>query len=786
MKRSHAFLSLLIVVGLIYFSFSSLMPRKGAPSTVADTEFSAERALVPLKEISKEPHFTGTSENVRVREYLVEQLKELGLEPQLQEGFILNSIRGRSLVKPVNILARIEGTDNTRALLVFSHYDSARVPSHGASDAGSGVVTILESLRAYQASDKVPKNDIIILFTDSEELGLDGAKLFMREHPWAKDVGLSLNFEARGSGGPSNMIIETNGGNSRLVEEFKAADTEYPVASSLMYSIYKMLPNDTDSTILREEGDIEGFFFAFIDDHFDYHTANDSYENLDRNSLQHQGSYLLPTMIHFADADLSTLKSDVDHVYVNFPFIKMISYPFAWIIPMLILAFAAFILLLVFGLRKRSLSGKDIARGFIPFLVSLVVCSLIGMFGWKLLLWLYPGYGEIQHGFTYNGHSYIAFFVMLSLGILFMAYRRLGKTISPANLLIAPLLFWLLINAGLAFFLEGAAYFIIPIYFALIALWLMIRQEKPNLLLLSLLAVPAIFLFSPLIQFFPVGLGLKMLFASCLFTVLSFGLMLPVFGYYKWKRTLSVLFFILAFVFFVSAHFKSGFSEERQKPNSLVYYKKSAEGNAYWVTYDNVLDAWTKTYLGDSPEEASKYVGSAAGSKYNTGYTFASPAPQVEIPEFEVRLEQDTVVGNEREVRFTILPNRAVNIIRLYSDQEQKFKELGFNGKLVPNDSTGTPWGARQSNYLMQYYRSGNDSLEVYCKYSAEVDLSFNVLEYSFDMMKNSRLKMKPRPATAMPSPFINTDAVVIEKAIRINDLKMEIVNDTLISVADE
>ena len=98
------------------------------------------------------------------------------------------------------------------------------------------------------------------------------------------------------------MIVETNHGNSGLIKAFEAADIEYPVASSLMYSIYKMLPNDTDSTILREEGDIDGYFFAFIDDHFDYHTANDKVDNLDENTLQHQGEYLLPMLNYLADA----------------------------------------------------------------------------------------------------------------------------------------------------------------------------------------------------------------------------------------------------------------------------------------------------------------------------------------------------------------------------------------------------------------------------------------------------------------------------------------------------
>ena len=81
------------------------------------------------------------------------------------------------------------------------------------------------------------------------------------------------------------MIVETNGGNKNLIKAFMKADVKFPVASSLMYSIYKMLPNDTDSTVLREGADIDGFFFAFIDDHYDYHTANDTYDNLDVNTL---------------------------------------------------------------------------------------------------------------------------------------------------------------------------------------------------------------------------------------------------------------------------------------------------------------------------------------------------------------------------------------------------------------------------------------------------------------------------------------------------------------------
>ena len=139
------------------------------------------------------------------------------------------------MAKPKNILARIKGREQGKALMLLSHYDSSAHSSLGASDAGSGVVTILEGLRAYLSEGKTPKNDLVICITDAEELGLNGADLFVNQHPWAKDVGLVLNFEARGSGGPSHMLLETNGGNANLMKEFVEANPKFPVANSLAY-----------------------------------------------------------------------------------------------------------------------------------------------------------------------------------------------------------------------------------------------------------------------------------------------------------------------------------------------------------------------------------------------------------------------------------------------------------------------------------------------------------------------------------------------------------------------
>ena len=140
-----------------------------------------------------------------MRDHLVGQLRALGLDPQVQTATVARhepKWRGPAVAATVkNIVARLKGTANTRAVMLAAHYDS--VPSGpGASDDGSGTVTLVETARALKAGPPL-RNDVIFLITDGEELGLLGAQAFVSEHPWVKDGGLVLNFEARGACGPS-------------------------------------------------------------------------------------------------------------------------------------------------------------------------------------------------------------------------------------------------------------------------------------------------------------------------------------------------------------------------------------------------------------------------------------------------------------------------------------------------------------------------------------------------------------------------------------------------------
>jgi len=759
MPKISSGLSLLLIIGSVYWSFHSLMPQRFSKASEPQSKFSTERALVHVKAISTRPHFVGSPEHAAVRDYIISDLRKLGLDPHIQEGFMSASGNWGGFCKAQNILARIPGTEKGKPLLLLSHYDSAPHSSLGAGDDGCGVATILESTRALLAAKEKTKNDIIILFSDGEELGLNGARLFVNAHPWAKDVGLVLNFEARGSGGPSFMFLETNKGNATLVKKFAKANPRYPASNSLAYSIYKLLPNDTDLTVFREEGDIDGFNFAFIDDHFDYHTAKDAYERLDRNTLEHQGTYLMPLLKYFGNENLETLKSDKDYVYFSFPFLHLVYYPFSWIVPMLLGVIMTLIALLIWGIKKGKLSLSQIGAGFVPFLGSFIICGAVGYFAWPLLLKIYPQYKDIQQEFTYNGHWYIAAFVFLSIGVCFYLYSKFKKLVT-VNLAIAPLIFWLLICAAASVYLKGAGFFIIPVFFGLLSLCLLIKNERPKILLLTVITIPALLILSPFPDQFPVALGLPMLIAATLFTVLIFGILVPVFGFYERKKALGLFSIFLAAIFLIVAHFRSGFTPDRPHPTSLVYLLDADKQEAVWATSNHVPDNWVEQFIGK--EKKSDTDRSTFDSKYRTGFTFTAAAPIKSIPAPVITIVNDSIRGNERIVNISIVPQRNINCLQVTATLANVFackvNGADISQRFLTNKNRG--------NRLLTHYVSNNDSTLVEITMPKDNKPDITVFEISNDLLTNSQFSVPPRPADAMPMPFIVNDAIIVKKSI--------------------
>jgi len=763
MKRVSTIVSILIILGVIYWSFADLKPSINTSKSNSATEFSLENALNHLKKISKEPHYAGSKEHKNVQNYIVSELQKMGFETEIQTQTAINK-KWFVATTVENIIAKLKGTGSEKALLLLTHYDSSPHSSLGASDAGSGVVTILEGLRAFLAKNETPKNDLIILISDAEELGLLGAQAFVDKHPWIKDIGLVLNFEARGSGGPSYMLMETNGKNSKLLSEFLAAKPNFPAANSLMYSIYKKLPNDTDLTTFREGANINGFNFAFIGDHFDYHTAQDSYERLDKETLLHQADYFTTSLNYFSNSDLTNLTSEEDFVYVNFPIIKLATYPFSFVLPMVILCAILFLILLFFGFYLNKIDIKGALKGFIPFVVSLVLCSGISYGLWEILLIIHPHYNDILHGFTYNGYQYIIAFVFLNLWLLFTIYKRTSKEEKTTNLLLAPIFFWLVLNFIISNSLRGAGFFIIPVISALLILAIAIflnLKDSVKRVLFTILSIPTIYIFAPMVKMFPVGLGLKILFVSGLFIALVFGLMIlsfhqkKSFWTQKWAGFLALLFFIIA-------TYNSGFSVDNKKPNSLVYIENYDTKTAYFGTYNTTLDTYTKQIFKDDFTKGG-IESAETKSKYNTPFNYAKKTAYKAISSSEIKTELDTLIGKKRFLELTITPKRKINILQFLTKSKLTLYQFKVNDELV---NKGKKHSLKSGTFLV--YRLGNNDKEVTLSFSVNVDqnLELTLNEVSYDLRTNKNFNLKPRAEDMMPMPFVTNDAIIISKQL--------------------
>jgi hypothetical protein len=371
--QASLLLGFLLIVGTLAIQLNH--PPTTLPASAPPDQFSAYRALEYLKQFARKPHPMGSPEHDRVRDYLVEQLRVLGLSPEIQRATgVTGKFNAAGNVQ--NIVARLNGSrPGADALMLAAHYDS--VPAGpGNGDDGAGVAAILEALRALRTQPPVA-NDLIILFTDGEEDVLLGASAFMAEHPWAKDVRLTLNFEGRGNAGLSQMF-ETSAENGRLIREFALA-APHPSSSSLSYEIYKHLPNDTDMTVFKQHGSA-GLNFAFVGHWEAYHAPIDTPENLSLSSLQHHGENALSLALHFGNSDLNSLRQR-DAVYFFVPGAFLVRYSTFWIWPLALLALALFLLSSLRLLRARMIQWEKV---LLALLALAILTALLPVGGFAL------------------------------------------------------------------------------------------------------------------------------------------------------------------------------------------------------------------------------------------------------------------------------------------------------------------------------------------------------------------------------------------------------------------
>jgi hypothetical protein len=489
-SRPARLLTLAAGLGVTAFALVRARPPEPVPADTAQDTFSAGRAVAVVGELLGDgaAHPVGSPANDAVRERLLARLRTLGVEPELQRGFACSE--SGSCATVTNVLVWLPGQVAGPAVALAAHYDS--VPAGpGAADDMHGVAIVLEALRLLR--DVPRRNPLVLVFTDGEEAGLLGARLFA-DHPRAGELGVVLNVEARGTTGASRMF-ETSDGNAALIAALARAPR--PSAQSLSYEVYRRLPNDTDLTVFKQRG-AQGMNFGFIAGLQRYHTPRDDLAHLDPGSVQQQGDAMIASARALLAADLSQRPAHNAH-YVDLFAAVLLRWP-AWLdLPLVALALLA--LLTAAVRRRRELS----ARAELLALAAALVAPLAATAGaWTILRVIEATSGPLGPWPAALQAAVLTASLAASAAVLALATPLVRRAGPLATSLVVWTL-WTLAALVLTATIPGAAIlFLVP---ALIAA--LIAVPRLSALAPALAALAALALWSPLVPGLIDALGLS-------------------------------------------------------------------------------------------------------------------------------------------------------------------------------------------------------------------------------------------------------------------------------------
>ena len=370
-------LVLAVALGLAIYATTPPAP---LPASAPPTQFAAARAMEDVAVIAARPHPTGSVENAAVRAYLTQRMQALGLavsvrtaalEPKAVKRIVKWSGDAKANPPLSSLVGVLPGSDRQApALLLMAHYDSVW-GSPGAADDATGVASVLEVVRALKARG-APRRDIIVLLTDGEELGLQGARAFFAGDPLLPHIGAIINAESRGGGGRTGMF-QTSHGNGGGVALFAGAVAR-PSGNSLSAFIYSVLPNDTDLSAAMK-GPWLGYNFAFIGRPGLYHSPLATPARLDQGSVQDMGAQVLDLAAALDAAPQLPVRAP-DVVFFDLFGLFTVHYP-AWL-GWLMLGGAAL------GLGMAARGEQGVGRGALRML-GLIGAGALGL---TLLVWL--------------------------------------------------------------------------------------------------------------------------------------------------------------------------------------------------------------------------------------------------------------------------------------------------------------------------------------------------------------------------------------------------------------
>jgi hypothetical protein len=443
--RGKALLAFAVLAALAGLETCRLGNPDAAPVDAPQDRFSAARAIAALHVVSLDaPHPLGTPAHDAVRDRLIAAFKALDYSVDVQHTFACNWEAVCGGVD--NLIASRPGQAGGRkSVVVTAHYDS--VPAGpGASDDGTGVASALEIARAIRHEPLA--NPVVFLIDDGEESGLLGAEGFVADAARSNDAAFIINMEARGTtGAPS--LFETSRDQRWLVPVVARA-LPHPLTSSLFATIYDLLPNDTDLTVFKR-AQRAGINFAYVGGASQYHTALDSFANVDDGSVQRRGDQVLAMVRAFAATSLDSTPGAAVWFDVFAAFV--VWWPAGWTVWIIAIAAALLGLAIVRGMRRGEVAILGVVLGVGSFVATVALALALGEALTGLLGLRAPGALFVPHP-----GPRIAAAWLLGIGAALAVAALARRRASFDAVFLGHALAWNGIALALAIMLPGAAY----------------------------------------------------------------------------------------------------------------------------------------------------------------------------------------------------------------------------------------------------------------------------------------------------------------------------------------
>ena len=556
---------------------------------------------------------------------------------------------------------------------------------------------------------------VILLFTDGEELGLDGALGFSRFNEAAERIGMIMNFEARGSSGGS-LMFETSNGNSWMIDQM-AHGLHRPMSSSAYVTIYRRMPNSSDLTVFMRRG-LDGINFAFIGSPKHYHTPLDNLDNLDRRSLQHHGDNALGIVRQLLTSDWQDATSEEDAVYTDIAAYFILAWPTnrgPWFAGAILLALLLPFLRLCRNRRWRVL---ELSRGVSCW----ILCALVGVVTGWFATWALQRVDPPPT--PWPAHMYLDLLVpciCTAVGLLLTV-----RFVRPR-----PTLFFFLHGLALALgalilslSAEGFSYlFLIPAFTAALASLLLLNAHRGNSFLLTtaclLLGLTTIVLIVPFLKYLPDALGTMI--SPPIMSALVALLLLPLVPLLaplsrKFLLHCALLLGLGALGAGYLAIQTPAFTADLPQQLNLIYYEEMNQdtGRISFVPQEGSLPPLLTSGLKRLPEPGNL-------AYPLRGSIFETRKADLLLPKLELLDWSNESDTHSARIRF--IPTLPAQEIVLGLDQAQELSGISALGTDLPLPQTD-----RSNRQWLRFRGVPNDGLEIVLTWKRSPTLRFSLL----------------------------------------------------------